>query len=559
MAEKDKKLKVILKLPKKSSSRSKAGVPGALSSPGGISHKINSSPVVESETPLKPSSKLSVPNANANSRVATPPKKRKFKTLVEGDAKDDLGGACGVSSTTEILPVFKAPLPPFAKKPSHKVKKERPINGAIEAPFPSLGKGQGPSPAPAKKVLEGVLDKLKKKDTYGVFSEPVDANLVPDYYDVIKEPMDFGTMYKKISKGLYNILSLFEKDIMLICNNAMRYNGPETVYYKQARSIQDAARKALDVIASQAGSAEAGTAKPAAHKKQAHPSKKTWSNTAAPKTTLEPANSDFASGASLAAEGEAQSNKHDFVTSKRGTQSDRSGSVAGEEPGYGVQSQATAAFEPDADVQDEQGAQQKPVALKDGRRPSSTEEYHRSTYKPRNLSAHGRGPTFAGVGGELHHLVPTGYQSEMAYAKSLSRFSAKLGPEGWKFAAQRLQRVLAPSVPFGQGWIGVHEAPPGTIFRKFPSDVKVTNATRTNQNLSSTASPNLLGGPSSSYPPVTSAYVPSPKSSRPLTINPAAQTAMDSLPTKVTSAMLVSGAASQGIFPGKLTMVGISC
>lgn len=48
----------------------------------------------------------------------------------------------------------------------------------------------------------------------------------------------------------------------------------------------------------------------------------------------------------------------------------------------------------------------KPATLKDGRRPLSTDEYHRSSYKPRNLPALGRGPPLAGVGGELCHLVP---------------------------------------------------------------------------------------------------------------------------------------------------------
>jgi hypothetical protein len=45
--------------------------------------------------------------------------------------------------------------------------------------------------------------------------------------------MDFGTMRKKINKGVYVTLNLFEKDILLICGNAMRYNAPDTVYYKQ--------------------------------------------------------------------------------------------------------------------------------------------------------------------------------------------------------------------------------------------------------------------------------------------------------------------------------------
>lgn len=152
--------------------------------------------------------------------------------------------------------------------------------------------------------------------------------------------------------------------------------------------------------------------------------------------------------------------------------------------------------------------------------------------------------------------LQTGYQSEMAYARSLSRFSVKLGPEGWKFAAQRLQRVVPLSVPFGQGWIGEHEAPPGTIFRKFP-DAKAINITRANQNLTATALPNFPVVSSTSHSPATTAsFVPTPQTSRPLMINPVAQTAMDSLLTTVTSAMLASGAASQALLPGKSAMVG---
>lgn len=127
--------------------------------------------------------------------------------------------------------------------------------------------------------------------------------------------------------------------------------------FVQARSIQEAARKALDVLPSQSGAPEAGTAKPASHKKQPHPPKKGWKNTAAVKTLLQPANSDFASGASLAAEGDdlSQPKKSDTFGSKKGAPSDRSGSVAVDEPGWGVQSQASAGPEPDADVLDDQG------------------------------------------------------------------------------------------------------------------------------------------------------------------------------------------------------------
>lgn len=120
MADKDKKLRVILKLPNKSSSNSKAGISGASASPGVTSHKAHASSVAGSGTSTKLSAQAA--GSTANNRVATPPKKRKFKTLVEGDARDNQGGVYGASVTTVAVPaVFKAPLPPLSKKSSHKV------------------------------------------------------------------------------------------------------------------------------------------------------------------------------------------------------------------------------------------------------------------------------------------------------------------------------------------------------------------------------------------------------------------------------------------------------
>nr|XP_043640317.1 uncharacterized protein LOC122611361 [Erigeron canadensis] len=93
-----------------------------------------------------------------------------------------------------------------------------------------------------KNTLEVILDKLQKKDIYGVYAAPVDPDELPDYYDVIKHPMDFATVRKKLAKGLYLTLKEFESDVLLICTNAMQYNAPDTIYYKQASSIQEQAK-----------------------------------------------------------------------------------------------------------------------------------------------------------------------------------------------------------------------------------------------------------------------------------------------------------------------------
>ncbi|XP_062187380.1 uncharacterized protein LOC133890820 isoform X2 [Phragmites australis] len=99
------------------------------------------------------------------------------------------------------------------------------------------------TPLPDRKALDMILDKLQKKDTYGVFAEPVDLEELPDYHDVIEHPMDFGTVRRKLARNAYRSFEQFEDDIFLICSNAMQYNAPDTIYFRQAHSIQELARK----------------------------------------------------------------------------------------------------------------------------------------------------------------------------------------------------------------------------------------------------------------------------------------------------------------------------
>ncbi|KAH9673497.1 hypothetical protein KPL70_018126 [Citrus sinensis] len=52
------------------------------------------------------------------------------------------------------------------------------------------------------------------KDTHEIFAEPVDTKEVEDYYEIIKEPMDFGTMRAKLHEGMYTSLDQFEARII---------------------------------------------------------------------------------------------------------------------------------------------------------------------------------------------------------------------------------------------------------------------------------------------------------------------------------------------------------
>ncbi|WVZ08129.1 hypothetical protein V8G54_021475 [Vigna mungo] len=67
------------------------------------------------------------------------------------------------------------------------------------------------------------------------FKEPVDARDVPDYYDIIKDPMDLKTMSKRVESELYYVtFEMFVADVRRMFANARTYNSPETIYYKCA-------------------------------------------------------------------------------------------------------------------------------------------------------------------------------------------------------------------------------------------------------------------------------------------------------------------------------------
>jgi hypothetical protein len=52
----------------------------------------------------------------------------------------------------------------------------------------------------------------------------VEQKDAPDYYDIIKNPMDMSTMYEKVNKYEYNCAADFLADINLICQNCLEYN-----------------------------------------------------------------------------------------------------------------------------------------------------------------------------------------------------------------------------------------------------------------------------------------------------------------------------------------------
>uniref|UniRef100_A0A8C8RC98 Bromodomain containing 9 n=1 Tax=Pelusios castaneus TaxID=367368 RepID=A0A8C8RC98_9SAUR len=90
---------------------------------------------------------------------------------------------------------------------------------------------------PIQQLLEHFLRQLQRKDPHGFFALPVTDTIAPGYSMIIKHPMDFGTMKDKIAANEYKSVTEFKADFKLMCDNAMTYNRPDTVYYKLAKKI----------------------------------------------------------------------------------------------------------------------------------------------------------------------------------------------------------------------------------------------------------------------------------------------------------------------------------
>ena len=87
--------------------------------------------------------------------------------------------------------------------------------------------------------LRKILDFLAENDTQDIFADPVDTDEVADYLDIVKIPMDFSTMRKKLEMFEYNNVDMFEQDFNLVVKNCLAYNEKDTIFYRAGTKMRD--------------------------------------------------------------------------------------------------------------------------------------------------------------------------------------------------------------------------------------------------------------------------------------------------------------------------------
>ncbi|XP_053529985.1 protein polybromo-1 isoform X5 [Ictalurus punctatus] len=97
--------------------------------------------------------------------------------------------------------------------------------------------------ASLKEVLEQLLDTVLKHGEHGrlvseLFQRLPSKIQYPDYYAIIKEPIDLKAIAQRIQIGYYKSVNHMSKDIDLLVKNAKTYNEPGSQVFKDANTIK---------------------------------------------------------------------------------------------------------------------------------------------------------------------------------------------------------------------------------------------------------------------------------------------------------------------------------
>jgi histone acetyltransferase len=88
-------------------------------------------------------------------------------------------------------------------------------------------------------LMRALLKTMQDHADAWPFKEPVDSRDVPDYYDIIKDPIDLKVIAKRVeSEQYYVTLDMFVADARRMFNNCRTYNSPDTIYYKCATRLE---------------------------------------------------------------------------------------------------------------------------------------------------------------------------------------------------------------------------------------------------------------------------------------------------------------------------------
>ena len=91
------------------------------------------------------------------------------------------------------------------------------------------------------KAAKRLLNNLWKHAHAWIFHEPVDPKKlnIPDYFDIIKQPMDFSLVRHKLQTNQYLRCQEFLYDLNLVFDNCIQYNGENSQVSIMCKGVRE--------------------------------------------------------------------------------------------------------------------------------------------------------------------------------------------------------------------------------------------------------------------------------------------------------------------------------
>lgn len=83
-----------------------------------------------------------------------------------------------------------------------------------------------------------------------MFAQPVDPvrDNCPNYFDLVKQPMDLGTIRQKILSGQYKSVTQWKNDVELVWSNSYLYNSKSSLLGLITKEMQDQFHKMTEAL-----------------------------------------------------------------------------------------------------------------------------------------------------------------------------------------------------------------------------------------------------------------------------------------------------------------------
>uniref|UniRef100_A0A8C2P2V9 Bromodomain-containing protein 8 n=1 Tax=Capra hircus TaxID=9925 RepID=A0A8C2P2V9_CAPHI len=99
-----------------------------------------------------------------------------------------------------------------------------------------------------KKTLLPVWKMIASHRFSSPFLKPVSERQAPGYKDVVKRPMDLTSLKRNLSKGRIRTMAQFQRDLMLMFQNAVMYNDSDHHVYHMAMEMQREVLEQIQVL-----------------------------------------------------------------------------------------------------------------------------------------------------------------------------------------------------------------------------------------------------------------------------------------------------------------------